>query len=133
VRIRALRPKQGGWILALEGLTDRTAAEELRGAVLLAPRVDLPEPDADEWYVPDLVGLVVATEDGRELGRLEEILKLPAHDVYVVRGSGGEILLPAIADVVLGVDVAAGRMTVHLLPGLADEAGTESEGSEGRT
>ncbi len=130
VRIRALRAKRGGWILALEGLEDRNAAEELRGAVLLAPREDLPEASADEWYVSDLVGLAVASDDGRELGKLEEVLRLPAHDVYVVRGARGEILLPAIADVVLSVDVEAGRMTVHLLPGLADEAGDDSESSE---
>lgn len=133
VRIRRLRPKQGGWIVALEGLTDRGAAEELRGAVLLAPREDLPEPGADEWYVSDLVGLTVTTDDGRELGRLEEVLKLPAHDVYVVRGSWGEILLPAIADVVIAVDGEARRMTVHLLPGLADEVGSERGSSEERT
>lgn len=126
-RIRHLRPKRGGWILALEGVEDRDAAAELRGAVLLAPREDLPEPAADEWYVSDLVGLAVATDDGRELGRLEEVLRLPAHDVYVVRGARGEILLPAIADVVLSVDGEAGRMTVHLLPGLEDVGGGSSE------
>jgi 16S rRNA processing protein RimM len=130
VRIRALRAKQGGWILALAGFEDRDAAKKLRGAVLLAPREDLPEPSADEWYVSDLVGLAVTSDDGRELGKLEEVLRLPAHDVYVVRGESGEILLPAIDDVVLSVDVEAGRMTVHLLPGLADEVGGDSESSE---
>ena len=65
------------------------------------------------------MGLEVVDEDGRELGVVKEVLFTGANDVYVVeRADGSELLLPAVKDVVLRVDVDAGRMVVRLLPGL---------------
>lgn len=120
VRVRRIRPKPPGWIVRIPGIEGRDEAEALRGAVLIAPRESLPEADDGEWYVADLVGLDVVTDRGESLGRLEEVLHLPANDVFVVRGRR-EILLPVTEEVVRGVDRAAGRVTVHLLPGLAEE------------
>jgi len=119
VRVLGARPKKGDWILDL-GLTDRHDAERHRGAVLLARRSDLPEPAPGEWYVADLVGTVVVTEDGEELGTLEEVLTLPANDVAVVRGERGEILVPLLEHVVRELDGEAGRMTVRLPKGLLE-------------
>jgi 16S rRNA processing protein RimM len=119
-RVLGAQPMKNGWVLELESLVDRNEAEAWRGALLITPRSSLPEPGRDEWYVADLVGLRVVTEGGRELGTLDDVLKLPANDVFVVRGEQGEILLPVTEEVVCAVDVAAGRVTVHLLPGLVD-------------
>ena len=74
-----------------------------------------------ENYVHDLIGLQVETTDGEALGELTEILFTRANDVYVVRGPGGEVLLPALRDVVLQVDLAARKMAVALPEGLRDE------------
>lgn len=120
-RVLGVRPKKDGWIARLEGLEDRTDAENWRGSLVIAPRESLPEAGEDEWYVADLVGLSVVTEDGDALGTLEEVLGLPANDVFVVRGPRGEILLPVIDDVVRSVDRDAGTVTVNLLPGLLEE------------
>jgi 16S rRNA processing protein RimM len=114
------RPKGKGLILALDLLPDRTAAEGARGAVLLSPREDLPKPEEGEWFVTDLVGLSVADEEGSEIGTLEEVLTLPANDVLVVRGKLGEVLLPAIPEVIRKVNLDERKMTVHILPGLVD-------------
>lgn len=124
VRVTGARAKGAGWILRLAGVDDRDEAEALRGAAILAPRADLPEPAPGEWWIDDLVGLEVVSDEGDTLGRLEEVLRLPANDVYVVRSDRGEILLPAIDDVIVAVDLGAGRMTVHLLPGLIEETGS---------
>jgi 16S rRNA processing protein RimM len=55
------------------------------------------------------------------LGKVVQVLETGANDVYVVRGPSGEVLLPAVDDVVKEVDTASGRMVVHLLPGLLGE------------
>jgi 16S rRNA processing protein RimM len=122
VRVEGARPKGAGWVLRIDGVEDREGAELLRGAVILAPRGDLPEVPG-EWWIDDLVGLEVVSDGGAALGRLVDVWKLPANDVYVVRSAAGEVLLPAIEDVIVGVDLERGTMTVHLLPGLIDGAG----------
>ena len=119
VHVRGARMKPGGIILAIDELADRTDAEQARGAWLVADREHLPEPAQGEWYLVDLVGCEVVTEEGQSLGKLEEVLHLPANDVYVVRGEQ-EILLPATDEVVRNVDLKSKRMTIRLLPGLAD-------------
>lgn len=121
IRVEAARPKKEGWILQLTGVRDRDDAEALRGAVLLATREQLPEPGEDEWFVADLIGLEVVTDDGETLGTVAEVLTLPANDVLVVRGARGEVLLPLIDDVVKRIDLSGSRMEVHLLPGLLEE------------
>lgn len=115
------------WILAIDVLSDRESAEAYRNSVLLALREDLPQPQDDEWYVQDLLGLPVVTEEGEALGILEEVLKMPANDVLVVRGNGREILLPMIDDVVREVDLEQRRIVARLLPGILEE------GAEGET
>jgi 16S rRNA processing protein RimM len=71
-----------------------------------------------EFYAREVIGLKVRTIDGEELGEVTEILVTGANDVYVVQGPRGEILLPARVEVIKGIDVEAGVMTVELLPGL---------------
>jgi 16S rRNA processing protein RimM len=66
----------------------------------------------------------VETDGGEWLGRVAEVLKAGAHDVFLVRGPRGEILLPSVEDVILHIDLEAGRMMVHLLPGMLGESET---------
>jgi 16S rRNA processing protein RimM len=126
VRVSGGRPRSAGWILRIDGVNDRDEAEAFRGAVILAPRQELPAPEPGEWWVDDLIGLEVVSDDGEPLGRLTEVLKLPANDVFVVRSDVREVLLPAIDDVILAVDLEEKKMTVHLLPGLIEEADAEA-------
>jgi len=103
-------------LLKLEGVDSRTEAEALRGKELMAPQA---QPlAAGRYYLHDVLGLRVEDEAGALLGRIEDVLSTGANDVYVVRGERGELLLPAIEDVVREVDVAGGRIVVALLPGL---------------
>ena len=76
----------------------------------------------DEYYVADLMGLTVQNEDGAEIGVLREVMETGANDVYVIDlKDGRELLLPAIRQCVLEVDVAAGYIRIHILEGLLDE------------
>lgn len=77
----------------------------------------------DEYFVADLIGLAVRDEDGAEIGTLKDVMETGANDVYVIEMTDGrELLLPAIKQCVLEVDVEAGFVRVHILEGLLDKA-----------
>jgi len=105
-------------LVKLRGLDSRTEAEQLYGRYLLVPRDKAEVLPEGEYYTDELVGLRIITTDGVELGQLTEVLWTTANEVYVVDGPFGEVLLPAIADVVQEVDLQNGEMLVNLLPGL---------------
>jgi 16S rRNA processing protein RimM len=105
-------------LLTLQGCEDRTAAEKLRGLMVQVPIEEAMMLPEDEYYPHELVGLDVVTAEGEDLGRISEVIFTKANEVYVVIGPRGQILLPAIADVVERVDLDSGQMTVRLLEGL---------------
>ncbi|NLK07613.1 MAG: 16S rRNA processing protein RimM [Firmicutes bacterium] len=116
--------KTGGQLVCqITGISDRDSAGELRGALILLPRALAVKPEPGAYYIFDLVGLSVHSEDGALLGTLKEVIKPGANDVYIVEQaeSKKQILLPAINDVILDIDLESGRMLVRLLPGLLDE------------
>jgi len=100
-------------ILRLAALDNPEDAAELRGERVWADLTALPPLPENEYYHYQLLGLDVSAEDGKLLGRLSEIIETGANDVYVVRGPGGEVLLPAIDGVILTVDLEAGTMIVR--------------------
>jgi 16S rRNA processing protein RimM len=104
--------------LELKGIADVDAARALVGSKLLLPRDLLKELPEDEYYWRDIIGLEVYTPEGRHLGRIESIFPTGSNDVYVCRGSDEEILIPAIADAIVRIDLASRRITVKLLEGL---------------
>ena len=114
------RVTEKGAILRLDVATTRDEARDLIGAYLYVPdseAVDLPE---GEYFVHQIVGLRVLTTDGEELGTIREVLPTGSNDVYVVRGRRGEVLIPALKDVLQRVDLEAGTLTVVIPPGLMD-------------
>lgn len=74
--------------------------------------------EEDEYYLYQIVGLAAWTLQGEYLGRVREVLITGANDVFIVRGPKGEILLPAIEEVIQEIDLEAGRLTVMLMEGL---------------
>ncbi|MBN2005289.1 MAG: 16S rRNA processing protein RimM [Anaerolineae bacterium] len=117
--LQAVRFHQNVMLLTLKDCADRDAAEGLRGALVSIAIKDAVPLEEDEYYHFQLVGLQVVGDEGEALGEIVEVFTAPgANDVYVVHGSRGEILLPAISEVVKHIDVEAKRMVVHLLPGL---------------
>jgi len=105
-------------LLQLEGCDDRNRAEELRGMLVQIPIEEAVALDEGEYFLFQLDDVRVETEDGEWLGQIVEVIETGANDVYVVRGPRGEVLLPAIEEVVLDLDLEARRMVVHLMPGL---------------
>jgi 16S rRNA processing protein RimM len=108
--------------LMLEGITTRNQAEVLIGSDVFLAKRELPALEADTYYWSDVIGMAVQTVDGEYLGRVEQIIPTGANDVYVVKTPTGhaveEILLPAIAAVVIDIDVERRLMRVELPEGL---------------
>jgi 16S rRNA processing protein RimM len=117
--IRRQRIHNDGILLAFDGYTTPEQVGRFRNQILyniVADAVELPE---GEFYYHELLGLSVLDETGVSLGKMTEIIQTGANDVYVVTDeAGNEILLPAIANVILEVDLDSQTMKVHLLPGL---------------
>lgn len=107
-------------LLVLQGVADRDAADALRGLTVYVDQDEALPLAAGEYYQFQVEGLSVRDQDGLDLGRLTEVLETGANDVYVVAGPAGELLLPAIKDVILNIDIAAGTMTVRVPEGLTD-------------
>jgi 16S rRNA processing protein RimM len=107
-------------ILKLAGYDSRDEVESLRGEFLQVLEADAIPLEEDEYFLYQLEGLLVETDEGVELGTLSEILVTGANNVFVVRSSEREILLPDIPDVVQSIDFESKRMIVRLLPGLLD-------------
>ncbi len=104
--------------LRLGGIATIEEAAPFRGTLLEIREELLAALPAGEYYLHDLVGLAVVTDDGRPLGRLAEVLATGANDVYVVRGEAEEWLVPALEDVVLAVDLESRTMRVSIPHGL---------------
>lgn len=82
-------------------------------------REEAQELEEDEYYIADLIGMDVVLEDGSKFGTLKDVMETGANDVYVVEDAKGEeILLPAIRECILDVDVEKNVMTIHLMKGL---------------
>ena len=119
VRVRRSRVVKRGIVLKLDSVHDRTAAERLRGKSFTVPAHLVPTLPEGTYYHYELIDLEVYTCDGECLGTIREILATGANDVYVVeRPGGGDLLIPALKRVVVGIDILAGRMRVRLPEGL---------------
>ena len=108
-------------ILGFEGITSRDQVEGWRQKELWITRDQAVELSEDENFIADLIGLSVRTDEGCALGTVTDVIQTGANDVYCVSGEDGkEILLPAIKDCILKVDLEKQEMLVHVLPGLLD-------------
>ena len=108
-------------VLKLSGISSMDEAQKYRQRELFVSREDALPLAENEYYIVDLIGLEVFSE-GESIGTVREVLQTGANDVYAVDlAAGGEVLIPAIRDCILKVDIPGGRMDVHLLPGLLPE------------
>ena len=121
-----VRPHSEGLIMAIDGINTPEEAGKYRNWIVYVSAKGLPALRKGEFYFHELMGMNVFDETGNRLGELTSIVETGANDVYVVNGdSGTEILLPAITEVILSVDVERHFMRVHLLPGLLDTEADE--------
>lgn len=114
-------PHKGVALLRLKGYESIELAEPLVGSKVKIPESALPELDDDEYYWEELSGLQVIDRHYGDLGRLVKIFTTAAHDTYVVEGAYGEVLIPAVKEFVLAIDLEQGVVEVDLPAGLVPE------------
>ncbi|MFQ3548921.1 MAG: ribosome maturation factor RimM [Armatimonadota bacterium] len=117
-KILSSRETKGNIIVGLDGVEDRNAADDLRGYEIVISDEDLVELPEDRYYLFDLIGINVVTNDGREIGAVTEVIQAGANDVYV---TSTDICIPAIKQVVLEVDIKNKKMVIFPMPGLLPE------------
>jgi 16S rRNA processing protein RimM len=109
--VESTRVHQGRWLVRFAETADRTAAEELRGVLLVVEETTSREEDA--WYPHELAGLRAELADGTDVGEVVGLEHLPAHDALVLRETTGErTLVPFVHAIVPTVDVAGGRVVL---------------------
>lgn len=106
-------------ILKFKGYDDISQIEIYKGKDLYVTRENAVPLKKDEYFIADLIGLAVENEAGEKLGVLKDVIETGANDVYsVTMDDGRELLLPAIKECILDVDIEKGSMRVHVLDGL---------------
>ena len=119
-RLRGARTAGDTLLVALAGCETPEAARRLAGRLIAIPERDVLPLREGTFYPWQLEGAVVVTEDGREVGRMAGVEQGPGQDRWIVRDGVREHLIPAVADIVLEVDVAAGRIVIRPPDGLLD-------------
>lgn len=108
-------------ILKFSGIDSINDVEAYRKMPLLVSREDAVELEEDEYFITDLIGCQVQTEEGELLGVLKDVMETGANDVYIVETEQyGELLIPAIKDCILQVDTGSQKIVVHLLDGMIE-------------
>ncbi|MBM3156698.1 MAG: 16S rRNA processing protein RimM [Chloroflexi bacterium] len=118
--IESCRPHKQFLVLKLASVDSIEAAEKLRECDLTIPRSGLPELPEGQYYTFQLIGLDVVTTGGERLGHIADIMTTAGNDVYIVEGKCGEILIPAIEDVVKSIDLKKGTIVIEAIEGLLD-------------
>jgi 16S rRNA processing protein RimM len=104
-KVLECKPHTKVLVARLEGIADRTAAENCKGLLIAVPRSSLPKQGDDEYYWSDLIGMSVINLEGEQLGRVDNLLDMGANDILCVRSDKGEILIPFLAHVVQQVSL----------------------------
>ena len=118
--VEQCRPLGNLVLIQLAGLSERGAAEGLRGWEVRIARDLLPPLGPGTFYWHELVGLPVLTEAGQELGQVTSLLTTPAHDILVITEGGGEYLIPAVGECVAGLAADGKSLIVTPPPGLLE-------------
>ena len=106
-------------ILKFDGIDNINDIERYKRCPLLVERKDAVELEEDEYFIADMIGIQVVTEDDEPFGTLKDVMETGANDVYVIdTEEHGEVLVPAIRECILDVDIENQKMKIHLMDGL---------------
>ena len=106
-------------IVKFKGIDNINDIEKYKGKSLLVDRENAVKLRKDEYFIADMIGLQVYTEDGEAFGTMKDVLETGANDVYINDSIHyGEVLIPAIKQCILNVDIENQKMTIHLMEGL---------------
>lgn len=112
----AVRP--GSVLVKFDAISDRTAAGSVSGQYLFVDESEVPGLPAGSYYIDEVIGSAVWTTDGEFVGTVEDVLKMPAQDVWAIRGSSGVHLVPAVKEFIARVE--KGKVVVKTIEGLLE-------------
>ena len=115
-RVTASRVHKGCVLAKLDGVEDVNAAMAMKNKTVYIARKDVKLPKGS-FFIADIIGAKVVTEDGTELGTLADVMEMPAQNIYLVKGER-EIMIPAVEEFILKTDVKNGVITVRLIEGM---------------
>ncbi len=119
LHIQSVKFQKNMVILGFKEYTSLNEVEGLRNKELFVDRAHAVKLQKDEYFISDLIGMKAVTDEGKTLGEVQDVLQTGANDVYVVKTTDGkEVLLPAIKECVLNVDMNERVMNVHIMEGL---------------
>lgn len=119
VEIENVRYQKHLVILKLKNIEDMNTAEKYKGCYIKIHRKDARKLPDGTYFIADIIGSEVITDDGQKIGKVDDIYNTGSNDIYVVKDElGKQILLPGIKDVILDIDIEKQVVTVHLLEGL---------------
>ncbi|MFI3172009.1 MAG: ribosome maturation factor RimM [Eubacteriales bacterium] len=106
-------------ILKFKGIDNINDIEKYKGMSLLVTREHAVKLKKDEYFIADMIGMTVVTEDGQEFGMLDDVMQTGANDVYEIKSKEhGVVLFPAIKECILDINIEEKKMTVHIMDGL---------------
>ncbi len=118
--VPAVRLGRSAVVLKLKDIESRSAADEQRGRLVFVPEKDAIVPKKGSYFIHDVVGMMVLTEAGEEVGTVQEIMKFPANDVWVVVAGTKEVLIPATKEIIKSVDLQRRTVRIRPLEGLLE-------------
>jgi len=121
VKLERVRTKGEFLLLKFFGLDTIEAVQEFKGSLIVVERESIGEAPEGEYFYFDLIGLKAVSNDGLELGSIEDIIETPAGQIFVINRDGTELLVPAAPELVEKVDRDRGTITLNLLEGMIDD------------
>ncbi len=118
LKIENSRADGNNYLMKFLGINTAETAERLRSAYIQVPEEDVAALPKDAYYVYEIEGCTVVTEDGELVGKVREVMSMPAHDVFVLDSSQGEVMIPMVKDLVVEIKPEDSKIVVRPIPGL---------------
>jgi 16S rRNA processing protein RimM len=106
--------------LKLSGIGSRSAAEQLTNQLVLIPASDRVQPSAGSFFIDDVLGMEVVTEEGKRVGIVDDVFRLPSNDLWQVKVGGRVVSIPAVKEFIRAVDTVKRQIVIHEVEGLLD-------------
>ena len=120
--VQRVQVGQRGVRVKLVETPDRTSAEQFAGSLMFVDERQLVVPKRGSHFVHDVIGLDVVDEDGKRLGVVKDVLRYPAHDIYLIRENGREWMIPAVKEFIHSIDADARVMKVRVIDGMREQS-----------
>ena len=118
--VESVRVQNERVVLKLHNVNDRNAADDLREQIVFVQENEAVKPRKGSYFIHDLIGMEVLTEEGEVVGQVKDVWQMPANDVWVVRNNGKEVLVPAVKEFIKSVDAERRTIVIHAVEGLLE-------------